>query len=89
MSATRGFRIRSVRVFLSARDIPAGRTSEEAACEVRAALERRYPGAVVTVCPVRADRQTRISLDTDEFHKAETVVRKAAAGTLSGDDVIA
>lgn len=80
MSATRGVRIRSVRVFLSAKDIPANRTTEEAAGDVKAVMERRYPGAVVSVCPVRADRQTRLSIDMDEFRIAEGLARSAARG---------
>lgn len=80
MSASRAIRIRSVTVMLSSDDVPDKRTWEEAAAAVREILAARYPGVPAFVRPAGARRATRLSLDTDEWRVAESLVRAAARG---------
>jgi hypothetical protein len=90
MACTRGFRVRSVKAYLSLADIPDGRTPEQAAGDVRSALARRYQGAVVTCELLRPGRNLSfVQIDTDEFRKAAEIIRRAAKCDLSGDVVIA
>jgi hypothetical protein len=81
MSAKRAFRVRMVKAFISRQDIRRDMPAEQAASDVKAALEVRYPGAVVTCEVMRWGRgRSYVQIDTDEFRRAESIIRTVAGG---------